>query len=106
MVKGIEKFRAHFGDYSDYYAIIGGAAASEWFARQDLDFRVTKDFGIVLVIEVLDDRFLKHFLEFVLEGAYEIKQRSDGRPIYYRFSKPQRADFPEMLELSLAVRIT
>jgi hypothetical protein len=34
-----------------------------------------------------------------LQGGYEIKQRSDGRPIYYRFAKPKREDFPEMLEL-------
>ena len=99
MVKGVDLFQAHFEKYADYYAIIGGAAASEWFARQDLAFRATKDIDIVLLVEAIDDAFLNHFWDFVLEGGYEIKQRSDGRPIYYRFAKPQRSDFPEMLKL-------
>jgi hypothetical protein len=99
MVKGVDLFQAHFEQYADYYAIIGGAAASEWFARQDLAFRATKDIDIVLLIEAIDDAFLKHFWGFVLAGGYEIKQRSDGRPIYYRFARPRRNDFPEMLEL-------
>ena len=99
MVKGIDLFQAHFEEYTDYFAIIGGAAASEWFAKQEFVFRATKDIDIVLLIEAIDDVFLKRFWEFVLEGGYEIKQRSDGRPIYYRFAKPQNDDFPEMLEL-------
>lgn len=99
MVKGIELFQSHFEQFSDCYAIIGGAAASEWFAKQELSFRATKDIDIVLLIEAIDDAFLQRFWEFVLAGGYEIKQRSDGRPIYYRFAKPQRNDFPEMLEL-------
>lgn len=53
----------------------------------------------MLLIEAIDDAFLKHFWDFVIEGEYEIEQRSNGRPIYYRFAKPQRGDFPEMLEL-------
>ncbi|NOZ87182.1 MAG: hypothetical protein GXP49_13110 [Deltaproteobacteria bacterium] len=99
MVKGIDFFQTYFEKYADCYLVIGGAAASEWFAKQELTFRATKDIDIVLLIEAINDAFIKHFWDFVLEGGYEIKQRSDGRPIYYRFAKPQRNDFPEMLEL-------
>jgi hypothetical protein len=99
VVKGIALFQAHFEEYADYYAIIGGAAASEWFARQDFVFRATKDIDIVLLIEAVDDAFVKHFWNFVVQGGYEIKQRSDGRPVYYRFAKPKGANYPEMLEL-------
>jgi hypothetical protein len=99
VVKGIELFRAHFEKYADYYAIIGGAAASEWFTRQDFVFRATKDIDIVILIEAVDAVFLKQFWNFVVQGGYEIKQRSDGRPIYYRFAKPKSSDYPEMLEL-------
>lgn len=53
----------------------------------------------MLLIETIDDAFLKHFWNFVLAGGYQTKQRSNGRPIYYRFAKPRRDDFPEMLEL-------
>jgi len=99
MVKGIDLFQEHFKKYKDCYAIIGGTAASEWFAVQDLTFRSTKDIDIVLLVEVVDKAFIKHFWDFVLDGGYEIRQRNDGRPIYYRFAKPKRRDFPEMLEL-------
>lgn len=99
MVKGIDFFQKHFEKHTDYYAIIGGAAASEWFAQEDLAFRATKDIDIVLLIEVIDDDFLKHFWNFVIAGGYEIRQRSDGHPVYYRFAKPKNSAFPEMLEL-------
>jgi hypothetical protein len=99
MVRGIDRFQAHFENYTDCFAIIGGAAAAEWFAAEDFVFRATKDIDIVLLIEAVDDAFLKRFWDFVLQGGYETKQRSDGRPIYYRFTKPKDASYPEMLEL-------
>lgn len=99
MVRGIDRFQAHFENYTDCFAIIGGAAAAEWFAAEDFVFRATKDIDIVLLIEAVDDAFLKRFWDFVLQGGYEIKQRSDGRPLYYRFTKPKDASYPEMLEL-------
>jgi hypothetical protein len=99
VVKGLSLFQNHFKNYTDCYAIIGGAAASEWFSQQEFSFRATKDVDIVLLAEAIGDAFLKRFWDFVLEGGYEIKQRSNGRPVYYRFAKPRREDFPEMLEL-------
>ena len=36
MVKGIDIFQKHFKDYSDYYAIIGGAAASGLLAADGI----------------------------------------------------------------------
>ena len=99
MVKGLDCFQAHFEKFSDCYVIIGGAAASEWFAQEDFVFRATKDIDIVLLIEVLDDVFLNRFWEFVQLGGYETKQRSDGVRTYYRFAKPGSHEYPHMLEL-------
>ena len=99
MVKGLRLFRDHFERFTESYAIIGGAAASEWFAKENYEFRVTKDIDIVILIESLDDSFLQRFWEFVKLGAYEVKQRSDESHRYYRFAKPQDASYPDMLEL-------
>ncbi len=32
MVRGVEKFRAHFRDYEGSFILIGGAACDEWFS--------------------------------------------------------------------------
>lgn len=43
MVTGIEKFREHFAQHEDHYAIIGGAACDLLFDAAGLPFRATKD---------------------------------------------------------------
>jgi hypothetical protein len=99
MVEGLDLFRRYFKDFADSYAIIGGTAASEWFDKEEIAFRATKDIDMVLLIEAIDEQFLKHFWNFIKLGEYELKQRSDGKQIYYRFAKPAVTGFPVMLEL-------
>lgn len=99
MVKGLDLFRERFGEFQGSFILIGGAACDQWFADQGLAFRVTKDLDIVLLIEVLDRAFATAFRAFVEEGEYEVRQRSEGHPILYRFAKPKNPLFPAMLEL-------
>lgn len=99
MVVGLETFRAHFAPHRDQFTLIGGAAASEWFDQAGLPFRATKDLDIVLILEALDDEFLRRFWDFIGQGRYQRKRRSDGARAYYRFAKPEVADYPSMLEL-------
>jgi hypothetical protein len=99
VVKGLRRFREHFRDVTDAFVVIGGVACDEWFTSQDLTFRATKDIDIVLIIEPLSEAFVEKFWEFVDAGGYEIRERSDGSRIYYRFAKPSDADFPVMLEI-------
>jgi hypothetical protein len=99
MVKGLELFRRRFADSSTGFVLIGGAACHEWFARQALTFRATKDLDLVIVVEVLDDAFVEVFRSFVEDGGYQLRERFDGTPEMYRFSAPTQADFPVMLEL-------
>ncbi len=99
MVKGLELFRRHFAHHADHFALIGGAAASEWFRMSELEFRATKDLDIVLLVEALGDSMLDQFWEFVREGSYEVRQRSDPERRYYRFMKPKNPEFPHSLEL-------
>ncbi len=99
MVTGLDIFRDRFRQFEGAFTLIGGAACDEWFTAHGLTFRATKDLDIVLMIEVLDQRFVAALRAFVAEGGYEIRERSGGLLILYRFSKPDRADYPFMLEL-------
>ena len=98
MVKGLDKFRAHFERYVDHYILIGGTACDLRFTEKGLDFRVTKDFDIILVVEALTDQFVRHFWDFIRAGGYEVAQ-IDEKKRFYRFLSPKSGDHPVMLEL-------
>ena len=51
MVKGIDRFRAHFEDLNDRYVLIGGAACFLALDKAGLEFRATKDLDIVLCVD-------------------------------------------------------
>jgi hypothetical protein len=99
MVTGLDRFRTHFEGLEHQYALIGGAACAFIFDDVGLDFRATKDFDIVLIVEALDPAFSKQFWAFVEAGGYEIRQRSENEKVLYRFQKPADKSFPAMLEL-------
>jgi hypothetical protein len=99
MVKGLDIFRAHFRDYADRYALIGGTACDIALTGAGLEFRATKDLDIVLVLEALDADFVRAFWEFVRAGGYQIQEKSTGQKQFYRFQKPTNEAYPFMLEL-------
>ncbi|ADL54421.1 nucleotidyl transferase AbiEii/AbiGii toxin family protein [Gallionella capsiferriformans] len=99
MIKGLDLFRHHFDDYTDRYVLIGGVAASLVMEEAGLDFRATKDIDLVLIVEAMDAEFGQHFWQFIQDGGYEIRERSGGKPQFYRFQKPTNPGFPVMLEL-------
>lgn len=99
MVVGVDRFRAHFAGHDHQYVLIGGAACELLMDDAGLDFRATKDLDIVLIVEALDPAFSARFWAFVEEGGYEVRERSEGERILYRFQKPAKPDYPAMLEL-------
>lgn len=99
MVAGVDRFRGHFAGHEHQYVLIGGAACQLLMDDAGLDFRATKDLDIVLIVEALDPAFSERFWAFIEEGGYQIRERSDGERILYRFQKPNTPDFPAMLEL-------
>jgi len=99
MVKGINRFKAHFENFSDRYVLIGGAACFLSLDEAGLDFRVTKDLDIVLCVEALDADFAKAFWDFINKGKYKNTQKSTGKKLFYRFYEPDDVSFPHMLEL-------
>lgn len=71
MIKGMDKFRQHFGSFSDRYVLIGGAASDLIMTEAGAEFRATKDLDIVLCLEVFDKNFVEAFWAFIKAGGYK-----------------------------------
>lgn len=99
MVKGLDVFCRYFRNYTNQYVLIGGAACDISFRENDADFRMTKDLDIVLIVEAQTKEFGQMFWKFIEDGKYMNKARSNGKPQFYRFDKPQEPGYPAMLEL-------
>lgn len=99
MVRGIDSFREWFHNYKEQYAIIGGTACDLLMTGVGLDFRATKDIDLVLIVETVDASFGKRFWEYVIAAGYEHRNKSTGKPEFYRFTNPQSIDYPTMIEL-------
>lgn len=103
MVKGIEKFKEHFGNYKDNYVIIGGTACEVYEEASGQRPRATKDIDIILIVEALSHDFVAEFWEFVKAGQYEERQAGEKgeepKQKYYRFNKPANPYYPTQVEL-------
>jgi len=99
VVKGMEIFKDYFHGFQNQYVLIGGAACDILLNEAGLAFRATKDLDLVLIVEVLTPEFGKRFWDFVMEGGYENRAKSNGAPQFYRFDKPKANGFPFMVEL-------
>ena len=93
----IEKLLSFLHDNKDSYFVIGGHAAAVHFENAGLEFRITKDFDIVLVTKLDDSDFSKQIAKFLIEGGYENRYRNEKKTAY-RFENPKSADFPMIIE--------
>ena len=99
MVRGIEKFKEYFSEYTGQYAFIGGSACDILLGNLGEDFRATKDLDIVLIMEMLNDDFVNTLFAFVEAAEYEHIDKGTGKNQFFRFSKPKNIQFPHMIEL-------
>ncbi len=99
MVKGLDIFREYFVGFEDQYVLIGGAACDILFANNEGQFRATRDLDMVLIVEALTVEFAEKFWEFIKCGEYRNKATSIGKPQFYRFDKPEKTEYPKMIEL-------
>ncbi len=99
MVRGLDNFKEYFKDYNNQYIIIGGTACSLNFDEIGLEYRSTKDIDLVFVVEAITNDFVNKFWDYINNGEYRIKEKSSGKKIFYRFSKPEKKEFPEMIEI-------
>jgi hypothetical protein len=98
MVNGLDVFSSYFEEYKDQYILIGGSACAVQMEDLGLEFRVTKDLDIVLIVEALTPAFVEHFWNFIHGGKYDIAEVNQEKR-FYRFLKPKNQDYPAMLEL-------
>jgi hypothetical protein len=99
VINGVDKFREYFANHTDQYVLIGGAACDLLFEQAGLPFRATKDFDVVLAVEVVGAEFATTFAEFLKSGGYQAREKSDGKKEFFRFHKPKSSDYPYMIEL-------
>jgi len=95
---GLKVFTDYFKDYSDSYIVIGGAACADYFEREGIEFRVTRDIDMILVVEAVNGNFISSFWDFIKSGKYKVNEQSKERQ-YYRFVNPQVDGFPVQVEL-------
>lgn len=89
MVRGLEIFKNYFRDFVQSYVIIGGTACDIIVSATGLTPRATKDIDIIIVVEALDSAFAKQFWNFVHDGQYEVREKSDLVRQYYRLKISQ-----------------
>lgn len=78
--------------------MIGGGACDRHFEQKGIDYRVTKDLDIILIVEALTKEFVDRFWEFIKAGEYAIAEKGSKKQ-FYRFVKPQTKGYPVMIEL-------
>ena len=98
-VAGLEGFVEFFRGYGDSFAVLGGAACSQWLGDANLEFRNTKDIDLVLVLEAKDRKFFERLWRYLHNGGYVKWQRSDGKKVAFRFVEPMTPGYPFMIEL-------
>lgn len=96
--RGLKHFSDFFKDFEDDYVIIGGVAASLYLKDEGIPFRSTKDIDIVLITNNSLSLNSK-IAEYVALGKYKSNEKSNEKPIYYRFSKPDNETFPKIIEI-------
>lgn len=99
MVRGLDTFRDFFSGFEEQYVLIGGAACDILFSNNEGRFRATRDLDVVLIVEALTPEFGERLWEFIESGQYRNKATSIGEPQFYRFDKPENAEYPKMIEL-------
>ena len=99
MVRGLDIFKKYFEEYPDNYVIIGGTACDMIIDEAGFVPRATKDIDIILVVEALSADFVKQFWQFIQDGNYERREKSEDDRKYYRFMKPENKEFPFQIEL-------
>ena len=99
MVRGLDIFKKYFEAFPENYVIIGGTACDVIIEDAGFIPRATKDIDIILIVEALTTDFVKQFWQFIQDGKYERKEKSEDGRQYYRFMKPEDTTFPFQVEL-------
>lgn len=83
-----DKFFDYFEEYEDSYVVIGGNATAFWLEQDRQNFRMTKDYDIVVIFEQSTDEFSEKFSSFISENHYqrcEVGRDEEKKKVYYRY---------------------
>lgn len=92
-------FKHWFAGFEEQYIVIGGVACELLMSEAELQFRTTKDIDVVLVVEALTPQLAERFWEYVRNAGYIHINKNTGRMQCCRFDKPQKPEYPVMIEL-------
>lgn len=99
MVTSVDSFKEHFRGYEDCYTIIGGTACDILMHKAVLEFRATHEIDMILLIENRYEKFASVFWDYIKAGQYKCGWCNSDQPHFYRFTEPQAANYPKMIEL-------
>ncbi len=103
VVAGIERFKEAMSGHEGEYVLIGGGACSLLFNEAGIDFRLTKDLDVVVLVDDAGPSLGRAIWDFVRDGGYETGKRKEGGCTYYRFTlpadSPHAGTFPGEIEL-------
>lgn len=103
MSQDIQIFKEHFNGYDLNYRLIGGQACYILLDNMGIDFRTTKDFDMILIVdklnEDLNEEFVRVFWDFIKKGKYQGIEQGEVFNNFYRFVKPKTENYPPMIEL-------
>mgnify|MGYP000058036613 FL=1 len=103
MVKGLDKFKEAFANFTDNYVVIGGTACDIVLQNTNMRPRATDDIDMILVVEKITPEFASALWDFIIRGGYHNKERKRGEgeepvPELYRFENPKEG-YPIKIEL-------
>ncbi|MCR4652023.1 MAG: hypothetical protein K5662_09805 [Lachnospiraceae bacterium] len=98
MVVGLDSFKNQFQGFEDCYTVIGGTACDILMSEANIEFRLTKDIDIILILEDRQAEFAKVFWEYIKTGGYRCGWKNSGDMHFYRFTNPSEG-YPVMIEL-------
>lgn len=103
MVYGLNTFRERFRSFSDNYVIIGGTACDLMLSGTAIPPRATEDIDMIVVVETLNDDFVRTFWKYIKDGGYKCGKRmrkNAEESVYelYRFEDGKEG-FPIKIEL-------
>ena len=98
MPAGMDTFSRYFANYKDQYAIIGGSACELLLSDEAMDFRLTRDIDMVLIVEALTKEFMQTFWNFIRQEGYEAWTNQEGTPKFYGFVHPAVENYRPVLK--------
>ncbi len=97
-IQGLNHFAEFFCDVNEMFVIIGGVASTVLMREAGQEFRPTKDIDLVIIANP-SQPFTTKLKRYIEEAGYEIQEKADGVPAFYRFRKPKNTNYPAQIEV-------